>query len=275
MSLRKMKSAAAAKLRAHWSNCAFLTLIFASVLLFFLLIQYLLYRLSTLRAFNGMYDFSSKPDNAVGWTLLTLTLLLAAGFLMLELNIYRRAFYVMAFGRAGVEGSTICHDMQKLTANAVGASLLSFLIKLLSVIPAAAAGALLYYSVYINLYERITTPRLLLFSISIALLLVFTLVLCFVHMSLVLVPYILIDAPATRPAEAIRASWSIMSGRKYGFFLFQLSFLKFLPLCVMIYPLFVLMPYYMMCCVFYLNSVLRAERRANPDSPENALPAAP
>ena len=72
---------------------------------------------------------------------------------------------------------------------------------------------------------------------------------------LIFVPEILVDNPNLKNIEVLKKSWNMMMNHKMNYFVFMLSFLGWLLLCVFLIPMVYVIPYLEVARILYYENI--------------------
>lgn len=78
-----------------------------------------------------------------------------------------------------------------------------------------------------------------------------------VSLGLSLCNYIMVDNPELKYMDVLKKSWSMMKGHKMNLFIFMLSFIGWFLLCILIVPIFYVVPYFIIAEAVYYEEIKR------------------
>ena len=135
------------------------------------------------------------------------------------------------------------------------------MIKFFALIPALVSGYGVYYWGLKNKINELTSLRLFGFMLCLGITLVWVGVWIHYCISLALTPYIMALNPRSDIFDACDLSVKLMEGMHLKYISFLASFVKFLPLIILVYPVFAIYPYFKVCYVTFMEDILGDYRR--------------
>lgn len=109
-------------------------------------------------------------------------------------------------------------------------------------------------------YDRALSVFVLLFFMMSVLIVLFSIFLIVTSaLSLYLLPIIIMNNPLIPLSQAISICYKKSTGNRMKILTFHLSFLKYLPLCLLIYPIVIILPYYVMSSIILVEDILGKE----------------
>ncbi len=128
--------------------------------------------------------------------------------------------------------------------------------KFIMLIPALAGAYGVYYLAAGTPHAQLSSLKLLLLMLCIGFTGVWLGIFTRYTISLAMVGQIMLLNPRASISKAVALSKKLMEGNHMKYFVFHLTFVKFIPLFVFIYPLFVVYPYYKICKVTFAEEIL-------------------
>ena len=257
MSNKEIKLWSISRFRDNGGNCFSLTMFMLSIMVFvfssFWAVRIIFEQVGWERFFSWK-EFKSSFDVKLFWFFVILLLI---PVLIQEFWVIDRLFLDIARGDDFVE--TRKYLNAHLTLYGRKAILFSVdltLRKLFMLIPAFLGIYGIYFIIDSSKGTQLGSVRLLLLMLCIGFTGVWVGVFVRYLASVALVPYIMHLNPRARISEAVKLSKRLMEGNHLRYLMFILSFLKFIPLMLFIYPCFMIYPYYKICRVTFAEAML-------------------
>lgn len=260
MTNKQIKAYALRKMKGNWGNCFTSTVVYIAVILlvfFCHCIFYLVFKYKDKRMFPYISSSESIPFLI---TVVAVSAVMHFVFVMLS-YVYLRQFIDISAGFPVTESRNRIMEYKKLFIKiSVLPHFAKYGIFILCIIP----GLMAYDSVK-NLIdsavsgEQLTVFTLMFFMMSVLVMLLSAVILVNAVLSLTLLPVILLHNPLMPISHAISLSFKKADGNKLRILSFYLSFIKFLPLCVLLYPILMIFPYFVMSVIIMVENLIGDE----------------
>lgn len=257
MSNKEIKKLAYSRLSGRWGTALSMAMFRIAFILAFVLSEVLIYTI--FRNMGIKYDLT--PSYVIGTHLGRIMMFIRAVLLVLlfipESYVMRRLMLDLYLGRNFVDTwRYIQYNVRRLNPKIIAGSLVPILLKLAVLAPLGLGVYGIYYWGWLRSGDSLTTLGLFVFMLSIGFTIVWTGVLIYYSISLMLTKYILALNPRANALEACRLSMRLMDGQHSRYIGFLLSFVAYLPLIVMIYPILAIEPYFRMSEMTFAQDVM-------------------
>ena len=256
MNLRQIKSLAIIKLKGNWGNYIAIYLSIAAMLLFWVLNNVIIYIIWNHYGYADVYskNFFNYP---IFSTLLIVQNTAIFCLVAMIRFMAKRQFIDIRHGRNFVDTRNAMYQHPiSLFKISVIPKLIIILILCLHAIPLVFGIMAIHKQIIYSDTHAIALDFLFIFMATILLIVFSTIGFVFSYISLRFLPYIFIFNPKTPYLKAIRLSYLLAKGNKLKIIIFDLSFLKFLPLMLLIYPVFAISPYYLMSNILLIEDIM-------------------
>ena len=129
-------------------------------------------------------------------------------------------------------------------------------LKLFSAVPFAISSYSVYYWGWVCKLSELTSAGLLCFMFSLGLSVVFFGLMVHYWISLALAPYIMTLNPRTNIFDACDLSVRLMDGQHGRYISFLLSFVMYIPALLLVYPVFIIYPYFRLSYIVFLQDIM-------------------
>ena len=129
-------------------------------------------------------------------------------------------------------------------------------LKLFSAVPFAISTYSVYYWGWVCKLSELTSAGLLCFMFSLGLSVVFFGLMVHYWISLALAPYIMTLNPRTNIFDACDLSVRLMDGQHGRYISFLLSFVMYIPALLLVYPVFIIYPYFRLSYIVFLQDIM-------------------
>lgn len=247
MNNKQIKTLALIKLKGNWGNCLAITFAMSALLLLLALCN-----LTMARLYNYFVGISYIPEGLIFHPLIIAlqAVRLAFYFIILSMIHYIivKQFADISYGlNFIVSRNAVYGDIKHFFKISVLPNLLKYLIIIGCVIP----GLLAFHSAKEltgrSLSDDPIPFLILLFFMLSVLVMIFSVILTVSSIvTLHILPVLMTFNPELSAPRAIFLCFKLTDGRRIRMIHFYLSFLKYLPLCLFVYPIFLLVPYFTM-----------------------------
>ena len=259
MTNRQIKKLAIIKLKGNWGNSVALTLcIFAIILLVILsgLLVLLIHSHLTGTPFS-LKSYLSTPVNIVIASVFSLA---AAICLSMIYFVIVRQFIDISKGDDFTEKRNAIHAKPfKLIKLTVLPQLLRLVILLCAAAPGLFAIDFVRRIYAMSLEGTLDFMRLFMFMVSMLAVILSIILIAISSLSLHLLPMVIMLHPNIPLLKAVSLCFKATDAKRLQMLWFYLSFLKFLPLAVFIYPSFIIIPYFAMSDIVFMTNILNEE----------------
>ncbi len=258
MNNTQIKRLATIRLSGNWGNCIALGVTMLSMGLLVILGEILIYNgFSYLYPDENYYTFLASP---VGLSLITCRVIAYYLIFVPEINYMRTIYASLSAGESfiGVRWA-LRHIGIKYYIKAIFVQTISILYHVVLLAPFAI-------SVYVVTYyigearEQMNNTNLIMFMLSLLTSILFLFLYIFLTIKIRLVPFILAAKNDLKIFDAFMLSARLMEGNVLRYILFILSFVKYFLLCLLIFPIIVVLPYYNMSIAIFCRSLVTDEK---------------
>lgn len=257
MNNKEIRQAAAQRIAKNSGNCISLTAFMFAVFVFLGLCELTLWLIFKQLGWGYVFTFAGLKKYAsvkIFWIINAMLVLPFAAFEMwtvrrLFVDISRNENYVAT--RQYINAHSFTYYRKTIFASLIINSL-----KFFSAVPLIICIHGVYYWGYICKLSELTSMGLLCFMFSLGLSLVMLGLTVHYWISLALAPYIMTLNPRTNVFDACDLSVRLMDGQHGRYIYFMLSFAKFIPAMLFIYPFFGIYPFYRMCYIVLMEDIL-------------------
>lgn len=257
MNEREIKLAAKHALNQYGGSIVAINLFSVMVILFFVMCEILIYTLLKSAGWGWLYTIESFKSNTYAKLFWGGKLIIMLMLLLPKTAALRRLF-IDAVIKGDIMDSRnfIFAHYTSSYVTPLKYSLLYNLLKLFALTPAVVSASGVYYWVWVCRLHDLNSIDLFAFMLCLGLTIVFFCV--FVHycISLALTPYIMALNPRSNVFDACDLSVKLMDGQHIRYITFLFSFIKYVPLLVFIYPVFVIVPYFKVCYLMMMKDIL-------------------
>lgn len=260
MTNKQIKSLALIKLKGNWGNCIAISLAFFTMILLCFLGTCIVY-LSYVTIHNETSLFSSDWGNFPQMLLTGIAICAYASVFIMISYTFLRHFIDISRGRLY---NTSRNRIMKYKKLFVKISLIPHLARTAIISLCTIPGLLAVDAVqslfnFSNEAGSLTLFVLMFFMMSVLVILLSIVLTINAIISLHLLPIILMLNPLMPLTHAISLCFRKAEGNKMRIVSFHISFLKFLPLFILIYPAIVIFPYYIMSDLILVEDILGKE----------------
>ena len=257
MSNRELKKKAYSRLNGRWGTVSALMMFKLAFILAFVAAELLLYEI--LRKMDIQYSLypSYMFGTNLGRFMVCVRILMICLLFMPEFYVLHRIMTDIYLGRNFIETRRYIQlNVRRLLPKIVGGTLLPLFLRILVLSPLGLGIYSIYYWGWVRSGERLTTLGLFIFMISIGFTIVWAGVFIHYSISLKLTKFILALNPRANVFDACDLSVRLMEGQHMRYLGFLASFVKFLPLAVMIYPMLAIEPIFRMSELAFAQDVM-------------------
>lgn len=209
------------------------------------LIEFALYLILARFGLGYYYDLRNIfkiPWVAIMWGIQAVVII---SFLTYQRTILRRLFVDISIGKDYIRTRQyiFAHTNEFIKISLRSAMITSFL-KLVMFSPLVLSGYLIYIWGVRNRTDELTSLGLFVFMLCIGFTIIWTGIFVKYCASLTLAPFIMSLNPRTNAFDACDLSAKLMEGHYGQYFSLLLSFVVYLPLMLLIYPIFVVYPFW-------------------------------
>lgn len=257
MNNKEIKKWSITRFRDNGGNCFSLSMFMFSIAVFvfvaFNAIRLIFEQVGWERFFSWK-AFKSSADVKLFWVLTAIALL---PVLIQEWWILNRLLLDIARGDDFIETRKYLNAHLSLYGRkAIMFTIDMFLRKVAMFVPALFGAFGVYFIIYGSRGNQLSSARLLLLMLCIGFTGVWIGMFVRYLISVALAPYIMLLNPRAKVSEAIKLSKRLMEGNHTNYLMYILSFAKFIPLLLFVYPFFMLFPYYKICKVTFAEAML-------------------
>lgn len=254
---KEIKAEALRRLKGNWGNCIALTVFILAFVFFLALCEVMIYLVLTLFDAREYYSMSFMLQGWFGRFFIGLRILLLFVLIMPELYIARRLYIEIANGKSFVESRQyIQNNFKKIVPRGLVTALVTSMLKLFGTVPLLVGIYEVYYWGWVCKLNELTSWGLFCFMLSLGFTFVWAGVLIHYCISLCLTNYIMTLNPRANIFDACDLSVRLMEGKHSRYLSFVFSFAKFIPLLILFYPLFAIVPYYMVSYIVFMEDLM-------------------
>ncbi len=239
----------------NWGNCVALSMTLLSFMTMIAIGELIIYRI-TLMIYS---DFGSFSQYIRSETVLKLLVIRAAIYYLLlvpALSNMRRTYISLANGKSFIGTQwEIRHYGLRFYAKMIFMQTISLIYQAAMLVPLFACAFGVSY--YIELCrQHITTRSLLMFMLCLLMAIIMLCVFLYFRIKMRLVPFINVLYPEIGMLDCFILSSRLMRKNIIRYVFFQLSFLHYFLLCVLVFPILVIFPYYYMSVSVLCSSLV-------------------
>ncbi len=254
MNNAQIKRLARIRLAGNWGNCVALSMTLISFALMVFLGEVIIYNISLRLGMDhaSYFDYVASPSGAAMLILRTVAYYL---LFVPEFGNIRSIYISLSQGKSflGTQWE-IRHNSFRYYFKMIGAQTLSILYQVLLIAPIVLCSFSVTY--YIDQCQSDMSMRnLLMFMLCLVITILMVCVFIFLRIKLQLMPYILIFRSDIGIIDAFILSSRLMKKNTIRYLFFQLSFIHYFALCVLVFPLLVVIPYYCMSVTVFCSSL--------------------
>lgn len=257
MTNKEIKQAAKKRLSSNGGDCIALMLYMLAIVAFLAMVEISLLLVFRSVGWDWLFDITMLFENKKVMIFWLIQLIMIILCISPEFAVIRRLFFDVARGGNFTETrqyiSAHSWEFYKLSLRS---SFIVNLIKFFAAVPAFISIYGIYYWGWVCKLDELTSAGLLCFMLCVGFTIVWAGVFIHYCMSLALTPYIMALNPKTNIFDACDLSVRLMDGKHYRFTMFLLSFVKFLPALLLVYPFFTIFPYFMICYILLMEDFL-------------------
>lgn len=257
MTNKQVKSLALIKLKGSWGNGIAITLSFFAIALLVFLGEFLIYMLYG-KAESNL--FLSSPPTFIP---VSMTVILNVSFYIILVMIGYTFLREIIDIRHGRDFNTSRNRIMSYKKLFFKISLIPHLVKTGIILMCAVPGVLAYDSIKTltqNPYDKTLSVFVLMFFMMSVLVVILSVLLVLNAMvCLHLLPTIMMLNPLLPLSHAIAICFRKAEGNKLRIVLFHLSFLKHFLACLLLYPVIIIFPYYVMSDLLLCEDILGKE----------------
>lgn len=245
------------RLKSGVGDCVTLTVFFLAMLVFVVLCEVSVYQILRMAGWEWIFDITQFGKSLAVTGYWIFNLLLIFPLLVSQLWTQRRLFIDVAQGTSYVPAiQYINYHSKTYYFNSIYSSVVFNLIKLFAAVPLGIGIYEVYYWGWVCKLDTLTSSGLFMFMLFIGFSVVWLGVLVHYYISLSLTPFIMALNPRTNIFDACDLSVKLMDGKHGSYIFFILSFVKYVPSFVFIYPIFAFYPYFKICYILYMEDNL-------------------
>ena len=245
LSVKEIKNSARSALSGHIGNSLSITLQMFTNMCMVALWIFALYLVLDKLGLGYYYDLTNIfkiPWVALMWGIQALVIL---SFLTYQRHIVRRLFVDISMDKdcIATRQYIFAHTNEFIRISLRNSLILNFL-KLVMLVPAVLSGTFIFRWSILSKTDELTSLGLFVFMISIGFTIIWLGIFVKYCASLSLAPYIMSLNPRTNIFDACDLSAKLMEGHYGQYFSVLLSFMIYVPLLLMIYPFFLVYPFW-------------------------------
>ena len=257
MTDKQIKQLARKRLGANGGDCISLMIVMCAILAFIVMFEISTYLIFRSLGWGWVFNPKMIVSNKIVMWYWIIKLFLFSVVLMPEFAVLRRLFIDVS------RGENYIATRQYITAHATQyyrrafkSAFIYHLIKFFGAVPILIGAYQIYYWGWVCKLNELTSAGLFCFMLSVGFTVVWIGVFGHYCMSLALTPYIMSLNPRANIFDACDLSVRLMDGQHYRYAAFLLSFCKFIPTLFLVYPCFVIYPYFQICYTILMEEIL-------------------
>lgn len=245
LTTRQIKNSARTALNNQMGNALTITMHAITNVCMIALLEFSLYLVLDRFGLGYYYDLRNIfriPWVALMWGIQAVVIIC---FLTYQRHVVRRMFVDITVGKDYIlSRQYIFAHTNEFIRLSLRSSLIMNFLKLVMFTPAVLSGYMIYRWSLLNRTDELTSLGLFVFMAFIGFTLIWLGVFCKYCASLALAPYIMSLNPRTNVFDACDLSAKLMEGHYGQYFSLVISFVVYIPLMLLIYPVFVLYPFW-------------------------------
>ncbi len=259
MNNAQIKKLATIRLGGNWGNCIAISTTMLSIGLLIILGEVLLYHTYEFMA-PFSYSYFDYLKTTPGAALLIIRIVLYYLLLVPEIGYSRTVYARLSTGEnfIGVRWSMRHQGFLSYVK--------TILIQTLSIIYQAILFIPLVFSIFVVTYyiervkDHMSNTNLIMFMLSLLFSILLLFLFVFFKIKLKLLPYIMTFRRDVKIIDAFLLSFRLMKGNTLRYVFFLVSFVKYFLLCVFIFPILVVLPYYNMSTSIFCQSLITNDK---------------
>lgn len=252
-----MKKEARRRLQGNWGNCIALTVMFFAFLGFLVMCEILIFLTCRYIGKEYSYTLDFALHSRLGIIMFAVRLAVVFVVVMPEMFFVRRLFIDISEGKSYSESRQyIQSNIGKLFPKVFGTVFITSMLKFFAAVPLGIGAYGIYYWGWVCKLDELTLFGLFIFMLSLGFTVVWTGVFIHYCISLSLTGFIMVLNPRANVFDACDLSVRLMEGRHGRYISFMLSFVKFIPLCPFVFPVFAVLPYFMLSYVVFIEDIM-------------------
>lgn len=258
MNNTQIKRLARIRLAGNWGNCIALSMMLLSFVTMITIGEIIIYKITSMtsQSYENYWDYLSAPN-----AMILLAFRVAAYYLLFvpELGNMRSIYINLSQGKSFIGTRwEVRHTSLRYYIKIILMQTLSLIYQLLLLTPLTVSVMGLLY--YIDLCrQRITTSSLMMFMLCLVIAIIMLCLYIYFKIKLRLLPYIMVIRTDIGIIDAFILSMRLMKKNVIRYVFFQLSFLHYFILCLLVFPIFVVIPYYYMSVTVLCSSLVSNE----------------
>ena len=233
---------------SFFSSCIFIFLVLCEIISYFALKQL---------GYEWIYSFQGLKADKSGLIYWISKIILFTILLLPENAVLRRLFIDL------IAGTSVADTRMYISAHSgtfyIQALYYSFIpkfMKFFALVPAMISSYGIYYWGLNSRLSELTSSGLFGFMMCLGFTLVWLGVWIHYCISLALTPYIMALNPRSNIFDACDLSVRLMEGQHIKYLSFLFSFVKFIPLLLLVYPIYGIHPYYKVCYILFMEDIM-------------------
>ena len=245
LTVKQTKDSARASLNDRMGDALIITMHAVTNVSMIALMEFALYLILERFGLGYYYDLRNIfriPWVAVMWGIQALVII---SFLTYQRHVVRRMFVDITIGKDYIltRQYIFAHTNEFIRLSLKSSLIMNFL-KFVMLMPALLSCYLIYLWSMRNRTDELTSPGLFVFMLCIGFTIIWLGFFVKYCASLALAPYIMSLNPRTNVFDACDLSAKLMDGHYGQYFSLIISFVVYVPLLILIYPIFVLYPFW-------------------------------
>lgn len=259
MTIRQVKSLALIKLKGNWGNAISITIsMLAALQLMFLeeCVSYLIHLRNSTLSYFSLEHLTNPPHFVIA---ILKALLILTALTVIKYTIVRQYIDISKSREYITSRNLILKNKRFFFRMSVVPELVKTGLIILSIIPGLMAWDSVNKLIDYSKDHSLSIFVLMFFMMSVFMILLSGYLTLSSIISLHFLSLIMLLNPRMPVTQAAMMCYRVAEGNKLRIVFFHLSFVKFLPLCVLIYPLAIITPYYLMSDLLLLESMLKKD----------------
>ena len=257
MTNKEIKLSARKNISQNMGNCVSLTAFLFAVFVFLGLCELALFMLFKRIGWEYFFSWQGIKDHVSVRLFWFLDLIVIIPFASFEMWTVRRFFVDIARADSYVGSRQYINSHSYVYySHTMFSSIIINSLKLFSAVPFAISTYSVYYWGWVCKLSELTSAGLLCLMLSLGLSVVFFGLMVHYWISLALAPYIMTLNPRTNIFDACDLSVRLMDGQHGRYISFLLSFVMYIPALLLVYPVFIIYPYFRLSYIVFLQDIM-------------------
>ncbi|MBR1862794.1 MAG: hypothetical protein IJ806_01730 [Ruminococcus sp.] len=257
MSDRQIRNTAWRRMALSGGSCVSVMVFLFSIFAFLVLCEGTMYLVLRDNGYKEFYDIEAVFSSGGIMAFWVFKTLLEFAMLAPVLGLVRRLFIDLARGNSTQDTRQyIAAHAFRYYMKAMYSSLIHNAVKLFAAVPGILAAYGIYHFSYVLRVGELTSRGLFALTVCVSIVGAWVGLLAHYYISLALTPFIMALNPRTNVFDACDLSVKLMDGNHGRYLRFLFHFVRYLPLLLLVYPFFLIYPYFTVSYTLLIDEIL-------------------